>query len=177
MKRIPGLAAAYRSLQTHIRLAECVARATDARAFRARWHAERTFLEGEPAFDVIDDLLATREPPFSLLRLACLASLTMGGLRDARHDELRSGLLQTYGFELLCTLHHFERVGLLSRARDATAAGRVLGGGGARTPFAALRRALRLVVADVNSRQPSDAAYATPRREALAVFTQVAFNS
>ena len=51
MKRIPGLAAAYRSLQTHIRLAECVARATDARAFRARWHAERTFLEGEPAFE------------------------------------------------------------------------------------------------------------------------------
>ena len=101
----------------------------------------------------------------------------MGARRAARHDALRRGVLQTYGFELLGTLHHLERVGLLARARDATAAGLVLGGGGARTPFAALRRALRLVVADVNSRQPSDAAYATPRREALAVFTQVAFNS
>jgi len=176
VKRIPGLAAAYRSLQTHIRVAECVARATDARAFRTRWHAERTLLEGEPAFDVIDDLLATREPPFSLLRLACLASLTTGGLRAARHDALRRGVLQTYGFELLGTLYHLERVGLLARARDATAADLVLGGGGARTPFAALRRALRLVVADVDSRQPNDTAYATPRREASAVFTQVAFD-
>ena len=32
MKRIPGLAAAYRSLQTHIRLAECVGAAYRAEA-------------------------------------------------------------------------------------------------------------------------------------------------
>ena len=106
--------------------------------------------------------------------------------RESRHSRSfasrvlrrsRRAAFAPRGFELLGTLHHLERVGLLARARDATAAGLVLGGGGARTPFAALRRALRLVVADVNSRQPSDAAYATPRREALAVFTQVAFNS
>ena len=96
------------------------------------------------------------------------------GSELAIHHERHRAL---HALERLGTLHHLERVGLLARARDATAAGLVLGGGGARTPFAALRRALRLVVADVNSRQPSDAAYATPRREALAVFTQVAFNS
>ena len=101
----------------------------------------------------------------------------LGGERlELCHFYHQGLLLLSQPGELLGTLHHLERVGLLARARDATAAGLVLGGGGARTPFAALRRALRLVVADVNSRQPSDAAYATPRREALAVFTQVAFN-
>ena len=80
------------------------------------------------------------------------------------------------GFELLGTLHHLERVGLLARARDATAAGLSSVVAAPARPLPR-RRALRLVVADVNSRQPSDAAYATPRREAPAVFTQVAFNS
>lgn len=70
-------------------------------------------------------------------------------------------MLQAYGFEFLGTLHHLERVGLLSRAR-ATVAADLLGGGGAdAAPFATLRRALALVVDDVDPRTPRDAAFVT----------------
>jgi len=76
VKRIPGLARIYRSLRTHVAVAERVARTTDSRAFRERWRAERALLEGqEPAYDLIEDLVAAGEPAPSLLRLLCLQSL------------------------------------------------------------------------------------------------------
>lgn len=158
VKRIPGLTQVYRSLQTHINVTEYIKRTTDSCDFRDRWNTERALLEGDAAYDQIEELISTQEPPMSLLRLLCLQSLTAGGVRGAKYDFIRREVLQTYGFELIGTIYHLERVGLLAKARDGVASN-LLGGSTEPAPFAALRHALRLIVDEVNPLAPTDMAY------------------
>mmetsp|Transcript_16768 Transcript_16768/g.50067 ORF Transcript_16768/g.50067 Transcript_16768/m.50067 type:complete len:677 (+) Transcript_16768:183-2213(+) len=158
VKRIPGLTQVYRSLQTHINITERIKRTTDSREFRDRWNTERALLEGDEVYDQIEELIATQEPPMSLLRLLCLQSLSAGGVRGTKYNLLRREVLQTYGFELIGTIDHLERVGLLAKVRDGVASN-LLGGVAETAPFAALRRVLQLIVDDVNPHVPADMAY------------------
>mmetsp|Transcript_20123 Transcript_20123/g.69340 ORF Transcript_20123/g.69340 Transcript_20123/m.69340 type:complete len:233 (+) Transcript_20123:772-1470(+) len=91
------------------------------------------------------------------LRMLCLQSLTAGGLRTAKYDGFRRQVLHTYGFELVGTLHQLEKVGLLRHRRDGVSA--LLGGDANASPFNSLRKALRLIVDDVDPHEPGDIAY------------------
>lgn len=162
VKRIPGLTSTYKSLQTHINVTEIVKKTTDSHEFRGRWNLERSMLEGDAVYDEIEERIAMQEPPMSTLRLLCLQSVAGGGIKgQAKYDFLRREVLQTYGFELIGTLHNLEKAGLLAKAKETVAAnlsllGGIDAGGGA---FGALRKALKLIVDDVDPHDPRDIAY------------------
>lgn len=81
----------------HIHLAERIKQTTNESSFRSRWQTERAMLEGDPCYDILEDLIAGEEPPWKLLRLLVLQSLTSGGLKGGKYDYLRKEIVQTYG--------------------------------------------------------------------------------
>jgi len=107
-------------------------------------------LESEACYDTLDDLIALQYPPFRLLKLFCLQSLTSGGIKASRFDTLKRDIIQTYGFEFLFVLQNLEKVGLLKRKDsifDST------------SPFASLRKSMNLILNDVDTSEPNDMAY------------------
>eukprot|EP00635_Sarcinochrysidales_sp_CCMP3193_P004806 CAMPEP_0118898104 /NCGR_PEP_ID=MMETSP1166-20130328/5229_1 /TAXON_ID=1104430 /ORGANISM="Chrysoreinhardia sp, Strain CCMP3193" /LENGTH=812 /DNA_ID=CAMNT_0006837187 /DNA_START=39 /DNA_END=2474 /DNA_ORIENTATION=- len=178
VKQIPGLTQKYKSLQTHINLVERVKKTTDGKGFREKWNTERSMLEGELMWDNLEERIGMQEPPMQVLRMLCLQAQTQGGVRgQAKYDFMRREVIQTYGFELLGTLHHLELAGLFYKRRESTtvissvqnvsaaassAFSNVMASSGLaadNSTFANLRRQLRLIVDDVDPHQPRDAAY------------------
>jgi vacuolar protein sorting-associated protein 33A len=94
VKLIPGLKENYNSLNIHINLTEELKRTTDGSSFRSRWNTERSLLEGEQAYDLLEDMIAMQQPPLQILRLLCLQSLTNGGITSNKFDLLRREIIQ-----------------------------------------------------------------------------------
>jgi len=151
VKQIPIFTQNLRSLTNHIHLAELVKQTTEESEFRQRWQTERSMMESESCYDTLEDLISSQDPPYRLLRLLCLQSLTSGGIKSSRYDSLRREVVQTYGYEFLWVLQNFEKIGLLKRRETLwmdTA-----------SPFASLRKMLKLINAEVNTVEPDDFAY------------------
>mmetsp|Transcript_21153 Transcript_21153/g.31103 ORF Transcript_21153/g.31103 Transcript_21153/m.31103 type:complete len:759 (-) Transcript_21153:1966-4242(-) len=150
VKQIPIFTQNLKSLTNHIHLAELVKRTTEQSEFRQRWQTERSMVESETCYDVIEDLIASQYPVFRLLRLLCLQSLTSGGIKTSRYDALKREVVQTYGYEYMFTLQNLEKMGLLRKREsmwDVT------------SPFATLRKQLSLIQADVDPSNPDDVSY------------------
>lgn len=150
VKQIPIFTQNLKSLTNHIHLAELVKRTTEQSEFRQRWQTERSMVESETCYDVIEDLIASQYPVFRLLRLLCLQSLTSGGIKTNRYEALKREVIQTYGYEYVFTLQNLEKMGLLRKREsmwDVT------------SPFATLRKQLALIQADVDSSNPNDVSY------------------
>ncbi|KAH8059798.1 hypothetical protein JL721_9221 [Aureococcus anophagefferens] len=156
----------YNSVKTHVNVTEVVNKTTHGHDFRGRWNLERQMLEGDAVYDEIEDRIAQQEPPMATLRLLCLQSLCGGGIKgQAKYDFLRREVLQTYGFELIGTLYQLEKAGLLSKAKEGTVATNLLlGGADGAGSFAQLRKALKLIVDDVDPHDPRDIAYVSSGR-------------
>ena len=152
VKQIPVFSRNLRSLTNHIHVAELVKAAAEATDFRQRWQTERSMLESEPCYEILDELLACGEPPFRWLRLFCLQSLTSNGIKATRYDSLRREVVQTYGYEFLIVLHALEKAGFL-RKRETFFMDSM------QTPYSVLRKSLSLINADVDPSDPEDVAY------------------
>eukprot|EP00560_Eucampia_antarctica_P003801 CAMPEP_0197835632 /NCGR_PEP_ID=MMETSP1437-20131217/26434_1 /TAXON_ID=49252 ORGANISM="Eucampia antarctica, Strain CCMP1452" /NCGR_SAMPLE_ID=MMETSP1437 /ASSEMBLY_ACC=CAM_ASM_001096 /LENGTH=771 /DNA_ID=CAMNT_0043441225 /DNA_START=8 /DNA_END=2323 /DNA_ORIENTATION=+ len=151
VKQIPIFTQNLRSLTNHIHLAELVKQTTEESEFRQRWQTERSMMESESCYDTLEDLISMQDPPYRILRLLCLQSLTSGGIKSSRYDSLRREVVQTYGYEFLFVLQNFEKIGLLRRRETLwmdTA-----------SSFASLRKMLKLINAEVNTVEPDDFAY------------------
>ena len=152
VKQIPVFTRNLRSLTNHIHIAETVKRAAEAGSFRQRWQTERSMLESEPCYEVLEDLIAAGEPPYRWLRLLCLQSLTSNGIKATRYDSIRKEVVQTYGYEFLIVLNDLEKAGFL-RKRET------LWMDSMTTSYSTLRKALNLINAEVDPSNPEDAAY------------------
>lgn len=97
VKQIPIFTQNLRSLTNHIHLAELIKEKTELAEFRQRWQTERSMVESEACYDVLEDLIASQYPPIRLLRLLCLQSITSGGIKAAKFDSLRRDVVQSYG--------------------------------------------------------------------------------
>ena len=154
VKQIPIFTQNLRSLTHHILLAELVKSATEESTFRQRWQTERSMVESETCYDTLEDMISSQEPPFRVLRLLCLQSLTGGGIKSSRFESLRREVIQTYGFEFVVILNNLETAGLLRRKETVFALDSA-------SPFATLRKHLRLINAEVNTTEPDDISYAS----------------
>lgn len=156
---------------------------TDGSDFREQWQGERGILEGETYLDQIEDLISAdtdRSLMLKVLRLLCLQSLTAGGVRSNRLDNIRRLVAHTYGFEQLFTIHNLERAGaLLHRPLILYHINLVMHTHKWRTlniclgllrrkdvmlvetasPWQSLRRTMRLIDERVNVVRPDDIAY------------------
>mmetsp|Transcript_8739 Transcript_8739/g.12838 ORF Transcript_8739/g.12838 Transcript_8739/m.12838 type:complete len:273 (-) Transcript_8739:112-930(-) len=138
------------SLKNHIHLAELVKKTTEQTEFRQRWQTERSMVESESCYEVIEDLIASQYPGLRLLRLLCLQSLTSGGIKTNKYEFLKREVVQTYGYEYLFVLQNLEKIGLLKERKsmwDTT------------SPFGTLSKQLSLIQADVNPCDPDDVSY------------------
>jgi hypothetical protein len=140
-----------RSLTNHIHLAELVKHNTEEATFREQWQTERSMIEGEICYDILEEWISSNYPPYKLLRLLCLQSLCAGGLKSSRYDAFRAQIVQTYGYEFLFVLNDLEKVGLIRRRdtlwMDTTSS------------FNTLRKSLILINAEVDTVDPDDISY------------------
>jgi hypothetical protein len=98
VKNIPVFTQNLRSLTLQIHLAEMVKAATQKVAFQEQWHTERSMLEGEACYEILEDLTSDDTVSvYNYLRLLCLQSLTSGGIRANKFDSLRKDVVQTFG--------------------------------------------------------------------------------
>ena len=98
VKQIPVFTQNLRSLTNHIHLAELVKAFSEEAIFRERWQTERSMIEGEMCYDMLEDLVACQYPPIRFFRLMCLQSLCAGGIKSSKYDALRRDIVQTYGY-------------------------------------------------------------------------------
>lgn len=81
-----------------------------------------------------------------MLRLICLQTSANSGLKPRVLEHYKREIIHAYGFQHMATLHNLEACGLLRLQLSAR-------------PFTVMRRALNLVVEDVNEIQPTDISY------------------
>jgi vacuolar protein sorting-associated protein 33A len=149
VKQIPIFTQNLRSLTNHIHLAELVKHTTEDYAFREQWQTERSMVEGETCYDMLEEWVCSGYPPFKFLRLLCLQSLCAGGIKSSRYDLLKSEVVQAYGYEFLLVLHDLEKVGLIRRRETFFDS----------SSFSTLRRSLVLINAEVDTVDPDDVSY------------------
>ncbi|KAK9915301.1 hypothetical protein WJX75_007269 [Coccomyxa subellipsoidea] len=150
LKEFASQLKALPNIQRHIGLAEAVNRAIAAPAFRARVSVEQSLLDGhglDASAESIEEMMCNEEDLFVVLRLMCLLSLTQGGVPKKYYDALRKEVLHSYGHEYMLMLSKLQDAGLLVKHE------------GGKGNFTALKRAFRLLVDDVDDKNPTDIAY------------------
>ncbi|KAG7370240.1 Sec1 family protein [Nitzschia inconspicua] len=162
VKQIPIFTQSLRSLTNHIHLAELIKATTEEVVFREQWNTERAMIEGETCYDILEELVFSSYPPYQLLRLLCLQSLTSGGIKANRYDAFRQYIVQVYGYQFLPVLHDLEKLGWIKR-KDT------LFLDSARSPFQSIRRNLILIHAEVDTVEPDDVSYVSSGYAPLSV--------
>lgn len=81
------------------------------------------------------------------MRLLCLYSLTVGGLKEKQYQFFSREIIQTYGYQYMFTLDSLSQLGMLKK-QD-----------GKGTTFPRLRKDIRLIVEDIDEQNPKDIAY------------------
>ena len=166
--KLPGYQAEQQALKVHSGLVEEIMKHTNSDLFRRMLEVQQNLASGADAaseHDTIEELIARETPLPDVLRLLCLESCVAGGLRPKDLERFRALLLHAYGHPHLLTLAALEKMQLLvPRAAGnmfalPTTGAAVAGAHAPRTNYNYLRRALRLVVNDVNETAPNDAAY------------------
>eukprot|EP00638_Chattonella_subsalsa_P007875 CAMPEP_0117767068 /NCGR_PEP_ID=MMETSP0947-20121206/21366_1 /TAXON_ID=44440 /ORGANISM="Chattonella subsalsa, Strain CCMP2191" /LENGTH=652 /DNA_ID=CAMNT_0005590601 /DNA_START=6 /DNA_END=1964 /DNA_ORIENTATION=- len=160
VKKIPGLTQTYKYLSQHINIAELIKRTTDSTAFRQRWQAERSLLEGERrTTERLEEMICMEDPHLQVLRLLCLQSITGDGVQ--KYEFIKREFIQTYGYEYMFTLANLERLGMLKKKESWGDSG----GGRWNT----LRRTLKLTNDNINVHNPDDISYVSSGYAPLSV--------
>jgi len=145
-----------RSLTNHIHLAEVIKAYTEDTEFRDQWNTERAMIEGEYCYDFLEECIFGDHPPYKVLRLICLQSLTSGGIKANKLDQLRQHVVQVYGYEFLPIFHDLEKMGWIKRSEGNLA---TFMDNSSRSLFQNLKRNLILIHAEVNTMNPDDVSY------------------
>ena len=138
-------------MQKHTEIAERLTTLTTGGRFLARLRHEQALLDCQgvdAACEYAEELMFLHgEELGSVLKLLCLVCATAGGIPKRQYEALKRAVCQCYGFEHVPALDALHTAGYLRR-HDA------------RSPFPALRKALRLVIEDLDDENPDDCAYA-----------------
>lgn len=143
----------HKALRIHTNVVKVLINWTTDPGFHQQLEAEQTLLAEEGnvqlTIEYIEECINKQEPLVKVLRLLCLLSLCSGGLKDKTHAFFVREIVQTYGFEYMFTINHLGKLGFLRRQGEAK-----LGNW-----FGNIRRPMRLLVLDVNEKEPDDIAY------------------
>ena len=166
VNKLPGYQAEQQSLKIHTGLAEEIMKYTRSDLFTRVLEVQQNLAAGsDPSsqHDTIEELIARDTPLLTILRLLCLESCVSGGLRPKDLESFKRMILHTYGYQHLLTLDALERMQLLQARTSTNALLLPVGGGaaatGSTTNYNYLRKALRLIVDEVNEHDPDDIAY------------------
>ena len=167
ISRIPQIQAEEQSLRVHTGIAEEIKKYTNSEIFGRTLEVQQNLAEGTDAssqHDTIEELISRDVPLKMILRLLCLESCMLGGLRPKDLDQFKRLILQAYGYQHLLTFDALEKMQLLyaRSGSNVLLIPNPMGGGtaeGVRTNYAHLRKSVRLIVEEVNEQDPDDIAY------------------
>lgn len=166
VNKLPGYQAEQRSLKIHIALAEEIFKHTRTDQFSRLLEVQQNLAAGaDPSsqHEAIEELISRDAPLTEVLRVLCLESCISGGIKQSHLEHFKKMILQAYGYQHLLTLDALEKLQLLlSRSSPMAAMIPMSGAGtvaGAKTNYTYLRKALRLIVDEVNEHDPNDIAY------------------
>jgi hypothetical protein len=166
VNKLPGYQAEQRSLKIHIALAEEIFKHTRTDQFSRLLEVQQNLAAGaDPSsqHEAIEELISRDAPLSEVLRVLCLESCISGGIKHSHLEHFKKMILQAYGYQHLLTLDALEKLQLLlSRSSPMAAMIPMTGAGavaGAKTNYTYLRKALRLIVDEVNEHDPNDIAY------------------
>jgi hypothetical protein len=166
VNKLPGYQAEQRSLKIHIALAEEIFKHTRTDQFSRLLEVQQNLAAGaDPSsqHEAIEELISRDAPLTEVLRILCLESCISGGIKQRELEVFKKMILQAYGYQHLLTLGALEKLQLLlSRSSPMAAMIPMSGTGtvtGAKTNYTYLRKALRLIVDEVNEHDPNDIAY------------------
>lgn len=165
VNKLPGYQAEQQSLKIHTGLTEDIMKQTRSEFFSKALEVQQNLAAGaDPSAQHgnMEELIARGAPLTLVLRLLCFESCVSGGIRVKDLDSFKTLILQAYGYQHLLTLDALEKMQLLvSRTSNMLP---IPGVGGAsnqptRTNYNYLRKALHLIVDEVNETEPNDIAY------------------
>jgi hypothetical protein len=166
VNKLPGYQEEQKSLKIHTSLAEEIMKHTRTDQFSRLLEVQQSLAAGaDPSaqHEAIEELIARDAPLTEVLRVLCLESCIAGGLKPRDLESFKKMILQAYGYQHVLTLAALEKLQLLlSRSSPVSAMIPIAGGGattGTKTNYTFLRKALRLIVDEVNEHDPNDIAY------------------
>lgn len=166
VNKLPGYQAEQQSLKTHTALAEEIMKHTRTEQFSKLLEVQQNLAAGaDPSsqHDAIEELISRDAPIAEVLRLLCLESCIAGGIKPRDLEMFKRMILHAYGYQHVLTLDALEKLQLLLSRSSPMASMISLGGGstntGTKTNYTYLRKALRLIVDEVNEHDPNDIAY------------------
>lgn len=169
VNKLPGYQSEQQSLNIHTDIAGEIIKYTQSEVFTRTLEVQQNLAEGtDPSsqHDTIEELISRDIPLPMILRLLCLESCISGGLRPKDLDHFKRLILHAYGYQHLLTFDALEKMQLLHARSSSNAllipnpiGGSAASSVGAKTNYAYLRKALRLIVEEVNEQDPNDIAY------------------
>ena len=166
VNRLPGYQAEQQSLKIHTGLAEEIMKHTRTDQFSRLLEIQQNLAAGaDPSsqHDAIEELIARDAPITEVLRILCLESCISGGIKPRELEAFKKMILQAYGYQHILTLDALEKLQLLLSRSSPMASMIPMTGGpantGTKTNYTYLRKALRLIVDEVNEHDPNDIAY------------------
>ncbi|KAG9236007.1 Sec1-like protein [Amylocarpus encephaloides] len=166
VNKLPGYQAEQQSLKIHTGLAEEIMRHTRTDQFSRLLEVQQNLAAGaDPSsqHDSIEELIARDAPIAEVLRILCLESCISGGIKPRELEAFKKMILQAYGYQHILTLDALEKLQLLLPRGSPMAAmipiSSATPNSGAKTNYTYLRKALRLIVDEVNEHDPNDIAY------------------
>ena len=166
VNKLPGYQAEQQSLKIHTGLAEEIMKHTRAEKFSRLLEVQQNLAAGaDPSsqHDAIEELVARDTPLTEVLRLLCLESCISGGIKPRELEMFKKMILQAYGYQHILTLDALEKLQLLLSRGSPMATMIPMAGAsvntGTKTNYTYLRKALRLIVDEVNEHDPNDIAY------------------
>ena len=166
VNKLPGYQAEQQSLKIHTGLAEEIMRHTKTDQFGRLLEVQQNLAAGaDPSsqHDAIEELIARDAPISEVLRILCLESCIAGGIKPRDLENFKKMILQAYGYQHILTLDALEKLQLLL-SRTSPLATMIpissnVANTGTKTNYTYLRKALRLIVDEVNEHDPNDIAY------------------
>ncbi|KAI3878196.1 hypothetical protein MKX03_009723 [Papaver bracteatum] len=143
----------------HINLAQHLTTFTSEPSFYRKLDMEDTIVEGESydiCFDHIEEMIHKQEPVVNVLRFLVLLSVTNSGLPEKNFDYIRREFLHSYGFRHTATLCNLEKSGLFKKQEVK---GNWLFKQKVKGNWLTIKRALNLIVEDIDTANPKDIAY------------------
>ncbi|TVY44811.1 Vacuolar protein sorting-associated protein [Lachnellula occidentalis] len=168
VNKLPGYQAEQQSLKIHTGLAEDIMKHTRTDQFGRLLEVQQNLAAGaDPSsqHEAIEELIARDAPLAEVLRIMCLESCISGGIKPRDLENFKKMILQAYGYQHILTLDALEKLQLLLSRTSPMATMIPMTGGashhhtGTKTNYTYLRKALRLIVDEVNEHDPNDIAY------------------
>jgi len=148
--KLNNLRAEHQSLRLHTNMTEEIRKFTLDSDFNKFLEVQQNFVAGITSHnhvEYIEEMINNQQSIQQTIRLLSLLSLVSGGIRTKSYEFFRKEIVQTYGYQHILTLDNLSKIGLFKKYD------------GTRNMYPYVRKALKLIVDDVDEHNPNDISY------------------